>query len=103
VTTQGKFLWPGYGENLRVLAWMLERCAGKVGASESPIGWLPREQDLHTEGLNLGPDALHALLTVDAGLWRTEMADIRAYLGKYGDRLPATMLAELADTERRLG
>ena len=100
---QGKFLWPGYGENLRVLAWMLERCAGKLEASESPIGWLPRAQDLHTEGLNLGAAALHALLTVDAGLWRKEVAEIREYLGRYGARLPPTMLAELADTERRLG
>ena len=100
---QGKFLWPGYGENLRVLAWMLERCAGTAGASESPIGWLPRPEDLHTEGLVLGADALTALLTVDAGLWRKEMADIRQYLGKYGDRLPAALLAQLSDTERRLG
>ncbi|HEY2808271.1 MAG TPA: phosphoenolpyruvate carboxykinase (GTP) [Steroidobacteraceae bacterium] len=99
---QGKFLWPGYGENLRVLAWMLERCAGKAGAVESPIGWLPGEQDLHTEGLNLGADALHALLTVDAGLWRKEVADMREYLGKYGERLPKALLAELADTQRRL-
>ncbi len=100
---QGKFLWPGYGENLRVLAWMLERCAGKAGASESPIGWLPRAQDLHTEGLTLGADALQALLTVDAGLWRKEMADIREYLGKFGERLPPAMLAQVTDTERRLG
>ncbi len=100
---QGKFLWPGYGENLRVLAWMLERCAGKAGAVESPIGWLPREQDLHTEGLNLKPEALHALLTVDAGLWRKEVAEIGEYLAKYGERLPAGLVAELADTQRRLG
>ena len=100
---QGKFLWPGYGENLRVLAWMLERCAGTAGASESPIGWLPRPADLHTDGLVLGANALTALLTVDAGLWRKEMADIRQYLAKYGDRLPAALLAQLSDTERRLG
>jgi phosphoenolpyruvate carboxykinase (GTP) len=82
---------------------MLERCAGNAGAQESAIGWLPREQDLHTEGLNLKPGALHALLTVDAALWRKEMAEIGAYLGKYGERLPAALLAQLADTQRRLG
>jgi phosphoenolpyruvate carboxykinase (GTP) len=100
---QGKFLWPGFGENLRVLAWMLERCAGQAGATESAIGWLPREQDLHTEGLSLGADALQALLTVDAGLWRKEVAEIGEYLARYGERLPKALLAELADTQRRLG
>jgi phosphoenolpyruvate carboxykinase (GTP) len=99
---QGKFLWPGFGENLRVLAWMLERCAGKAGAAESAIGWLPRRQDLHTEGLDVSAEALNALLTIDPGLWRKELAEIREYLGKYGDRLPATLLAQLADSEQRL-
>jgi phosphoenolpyruvate carboxykinase (GTP) len=99
---QGKFLWPGYGENLRVLAWMLERCAGKAGANEAAIGWLPRPQDLHTEGLNLAPGALEALLTVDPVLWHKEVSEIREYLGRYGERLPPTLLTELADTERRL-
>jgi phosphoenolpyruvate carboxykinase (GTP) len=99
---QGKFLWPGYGENLRVLAWMLERCAGKVGATESAVGWLPRPADLDTRGLNVGADALAALLTVDAALWRKELAEMREYLGRYGSRLPAALLAELESTKQRL-
>jgi phosphoenolpyruvate carboxykinase (GTP) len=98
----GKFLWPGFGENLRVLAWMLDRCAGRVGAAESPIGWLPRPADLDTRGLNLAPEALSALLTVDAALWRREVADIREYLTKFGSRLPPEMLVELQNTEQRL-
>jgi phosphoenolpyruvate carboxykinase (GTP) len=100
---EGRFLWPGFGENLRVLAWMLDRCNGRAGGAESAIGWLPQPGDLDTQGLDLAPGALAALLTVDAGLWRKEIADIRAYLGKYGARLPAAMLAELETTERRLG
>jgi phosphoenolpyruvate carboxykinase (GTP) len=99
----GRFLWPGFGENLRVLAWMLDRCAGRAGAGESAIGWLPRPGDLDMRGLDLPPGSLEALLTVDADLWRKEIADIREYLTKYGERLPAAMLAELKNTEQRLG
>jgi phosphoenolpyruvate carboxykinase (GTP) len=99
----GKFLWPGFGENLRVLAWMLDRCAGRAGAMESAIGWLPRAGDLDTRGLDIPPEALEALLAVDGNLWRKEIADIREYLTRYGERLPAAMLAELKNTEQRLG
>src|ERR1700726_1779977 len=98
----GKFLWPGYGENLRVLAWMLDRCAGTAGASESAIGWLPRPADLDTRGLNVSEEALAALLTVDAGLWRKEVAELREDLRRYGSRLPQALLAELDSTEQRL-
>src|SRR5262249_4336590 len=93
---QGRFLWPGFGENLRVLAWMLDRCAGEAGATDSAIGRLPRPQDLDTRGLKLDPAALNALLTVDPALWRQEVAEIRAYLGKFGSRLPPALLEELA-------
>jgi len=99
----GKLLWPGFGENLRVLAWMLERCAGKAEAVDSPIGWLPRPADLDTSGLKASPEALAALLRVDAPLWRKETSDIRAYLAQYGERLPQELLEELARTEARLG
>ena len=100
---QGKFLWPGFGENLRVLAWMLERSAGRVGATETPIGYLPRPQDLDTHGLDLTPEALRALLTVDAALWRKEVGEIRDYLGRFGARLPVALIAELKKTEQQLG
>ncbi|MBS0581061.1 MAG: phosphoenolpyruvate carboxykinase (GTP) [Proteobacteria bacterium] len=100
---QGKFLWPGFGENLRVLAWMLERCAGRSGAADTAIGRLPRPEDLNTQGLKISPGDLEALLSVDPELWRKEAAEVREYLHRFGDRLPAAMLAELAETERRLG
>ncbi len=99
----GKFLWPGYGENLRVLAWMLDRCAGKVGATESAIGRLPRPQDLNTSGLAVSPAALAALNSIDGEIWRKELAELREYLGRYGSRLPAALLAELRTSEQRLG
>ncbi len=100
--TAGKFLWPGYGENLRVLEWVLSRCAGAVGATETPIGRLPRPQDLNTQGLEVTSDALNALLSVDHGLWKQEVAEIRRYLEQYGSRLPAELLQELSGTEARL-
>jgi phosphoenolpyruvate carboxykinase (GTP) len=99
---QGKFLWPGYGENLRVLEWVLNRCTGAVGAAETPIGRLPRPEELNTKGLDVTADALKALLAVDHRLWRKEVAEVRAYLEQYGQHLPAQMLQELKGTEARL-
>jgi phosphoenolpyruvate carboxykinase (GTP) len=82
---------------------MIERCAGRAGASESAIGRLPLPEDLDLRGLDLGPQALAALLTVDPALWRKEIAELREYLGKYGERLPGALLAELRKTEQQLG
>jgi phosphoenolpyruvate carboxykinase (GTP) len=98
----GNFLWPGYGENLRVLEWVLNRCAGRVGAAETPIGRVPRTEDLNTKGLDVSGEAMKALLSVDPVLWKKEVADIGAYLEKYGKRLPAEMLEEIRKTEARL-
>jgi len=98
----GKFLWPGYGENLRVLDWVLKRCAGTVGANETAIGNLPHPADLNTQGLSVSADALKQLLSADPALWKKEMAEVGKYLEQYGKRLPAQMLAQLKDTEARL-
>jgi phosphoenolpyruvate carboxykinase (GTP) len=98
----GRFLWPGFGENLRVLAWMLERSAGSAGAVDSAIGWLPRPEDLGTTGLAVGAESLRELLTVDHALWRKEVADVRGYLSKYGSRLPRALLEQLDTVEKRL-
>ena len=100
---QNKFLWPGYGENLRVLSWMLDRCTGNAGAAEAAIGRLPRPEDMNTKGLNVTADAIKALLSVDPTLWKKEAADIRGYLQQYGSRVPAEMLQELHGLESRLG
>ena len=98
----GRFLWPGFGDNLRVLAWMLERSAGRAGAVDSPIGWLPRPEDLNTAGLAVSSDSLRELLTVDHSLWRKEAAEVRGYLTKYGSRLPRVLLEQLETVEARL-
>src|SRR5712671_1400088 len=98
----GKFLWPGYGENLRVLDWVLKRCAGAVGADETPIGNLPHAEDLNTKGLNVSADALKALLCADPALWKKEMSEVGKYLEQYGKRLPAEMLQQVKGIEARL-
>ncbi len=100
---QGRFLWPGFGENLRVLAWMLDRCAGKAHAIDGGIGLLPRPKDLNTAGLRVSPEELRALLSVDRELWQKEVAELRAYLRGFGERLPAQMWAELEKTAAALG
>jgi phosphoenolpyruvate carboxykinase (GTP) len=91
----GKYLWPGYGENLRVLEWILERCAGRVGAQEGAIGLLPRPQDLNVSGLEIDPAVLAELTSVPAAALRQELADVRAYLQGFGARTPAALYEEL--------
>jgi len=92
--TDGKFLWPGFGDNLRVLEWMLKRVKDEVGAVETPIGLLPEPGDLNAEGLHLADEALDALLEFDAQGWHAEVAAIGEYLDGYGDRLPAPLRTE---------
>lgn len=92
---QGRFLWPGFGENLRVLAWMIERCAGRAAAHDGGIGLLPRPEEIDTRGLSVEPETLRALLSVDRELWRQELAETRTYLEQYGERLPEEMRTEL--------
>jgi phosphoenolpyruvate carboxykinase (GTP) len=101
-SADGKFLWPGFGENLRVLDWVLKRCAGTVGANETPIGNLPHAEDLNTKGLNVSADALKALLSADPALWKKEMAEVGKYLEQYGNRLPVEMLQQVRGIEARL-
>jgi phosphoenolpyruvate carboxykinase (GTP) len=98
----GKFLWPGFGENLRVLRWIIERCKGSAGARETAIGYLPATTDLDTQGLRLAPAALEELLTVNPGLWKTEFEGIGAYLEEFGERLPQALKGELAQALRRV-
>src|SRR5258706_14859035 len=80
----GRFLWPGYGENLRVLAWMLERCAGRSDAQDGAIGLLPRPQDLNIAGLDIDRSVLVELTTVPPAALRRELGEIRAYLRGFG-------------------
>ena len=84
----GEFLWPGFGENIRVLEWIIERCEQRAGAEETPIGFLPHLEDLNTNGLDIERDTLEELLTVHTDQWRDEMASVLEYLESYGNRLP---------------
>jgi phosphoenolpyruvate carboxykinase (GTP) len=98
----GKFLWPGFGENLRVLAWILDRSMGRAGALDTPIGNMPRPGDLNTAGLDISSEALAELTAVPNAAWRKEIAGFRQYLLEFGSHLPAAMLAEVDNVARRL-
>ncbi len=101
--TDGRFLWPGYSENMRVLKWMVERVHGKDGAEETPIGWVPSPGALDTAGLEVTPARLREAFRVDAGEWRDALADLKQFYDQFGPRLPATISERLTDTLRRLG
>jgi phosphoenolpyruvate carboxykinase (GTP) len=98
----GKFLWPGYGENLRVLRWIIDRCKGTAGARDTAIGYLPNPDDLDTAGLQISPAALEELLAVNPRLWREEFAGIGKYLDEFGDRVPRPLKAELRSAQDRV-
>jgi phosphoenolpyruvate carboxykinase (GTP) len=98
----GKFLWPGYGENSRVLKWVFERCDGKLHAQETPIGRLPDPAGLDTKGLDLSADKIAKLLDVDIEGWLDEVPRIKEHFAKFGDRLPQGMRDEVAALEKRL-
>jgi phosphoenolpyruvate carboxykinase (GTP) len=98
----GKFIWPGFGDNLRVLEWMLQRVDGRVDAVDTPIGRLPRPADLCTDGLALDPAQLECLLEVDVDGWQREVHAIGEYLDSYGARMPAALKTELQRTATAL-
>jgi phosphoenolpyruvate carboxykinase (GTP) len=100
----GKFLWPGYGDNMRVLKWMVERIHGGArDARETPIGFLPTPETLDTSGLRLGPAQLSEALRVDADEWLQALADLDEFYGQFGSRLPPPIARQLADTRRGFG
>lgn len=90
----GKFMWPGFGENMRVLDWIIQRCADQASAQETPIGWIPAEADLNLTGLSMAPDTLPALLEVQRDAWQVEMTEINRYLESYGERTPTALIEE---------
>jgi phosphoenolpyruvate carboxykinase (GTP) len=98
----GKFLWPGFGENSRVLRWMCERIEGKAGAQETPIGLLPNETDLDLKGLKISKENLKELLRVDIGAWREEITSLEGHFAQFGGRLPARMKKQLEALKGRL-
>ncbi len=94
---EGNFMWPGFGDNLRVLDWIIDRCEGKVGAEETAIGYLPKAEDINLEGLEgeITVDGLKSILDVDKALWAEDAKGIEEFYGKFGDKLPKELRAEL--------
>jgi phosphoenolpyruvate carboxykinase (GTP) len=90
----GKFIWPGFGDNMRVLLWILDRVQGRGAATESPIGHLPTKESLDVRGLDLSPETITKILAVDRVTWEKEIADIDVFFAKFGDRFPAALKAE---------
>lgn len=97
----GKFLWPGFGDNLRVLDWIIDRCEDNAPADDTPIGYVPRPQDINLEGLDLSTDSLNELLEIDREQWRKETELIEEHYAKF-DRLPEALKKELDDLKARL-
>ncbi len=106
---QGRFMWPGYGENLRVLQWIADRCDERASAVETPIGYLPTPEALNLEGLSLEQETLRTLLSVNPQAWSEELSAIDTYLKEFGDRVPAELQRELQsiqsqfESQTRLG
>jgi phosphoenolpyruvate carboxykinase (GTP) len=98
----GKFLWPGFGENSRVLEWIFRRLDGDASGADTPIGVVPTPSDLDLDGLDVSPDAVAAALSVDADEWRRELPTLRASFDALGERLPAVLREELGLLEARL-
>ena len=99
----GNFIWPGFGDNMRVLLWILDRCEGKVDANITPIGYVPNAEDINIEGLEgVSLDTIKELLTVDTESWLEDVQNIKDFYAQVGDRVPTAMYDELAALEARL-
>ena len=98
----GHFIWPGFGDNMRVLMWILARCEGKVSAKETPIGYVPHAEDINIEGLNIDLATVEGLLSVDKELWLEDCKAIHDFYAQVGERVPAELYDELAALEERL-
>jgi phosphoenolpyruvate carboxykinase (GTP) len=99
----GRFLWPGYGENSRVLKWIIERLEGKAAAVETPIGAVPTSDALDLSGLDITPADVESVLRVDVDEWRAEIPQVIAWFEKFGEKLPGVLWAELDALKARLG
>lgn len=99
---RGRFIWPGFGDNMRVLKWIIDRVSGKVGARETPVGLVPHLEDLNCNGLSLSREKMASLFEVNMKEWRDEVEDIRAFLNRYGNRMPREMWDEFNRLERHV-
>lgn len=100
--SEGHFIWPGFGDNMRVLDWILKRCEETVDADETAIGYVPKPEDINLEGCGVDEETLKGLLNVDTETWKKEAEGIKEFYKKFGDRLPKELEDELASLESRL-
>jgi len=101
VDEEGHFIWPGFGDNLRVLEWILKRCDNEVDADETAIGYVPKAEDINLEGLDFSVETLKGILAVDNAKWAKEAAGVEEFYTKFGDKLPAELRAELDGLKAR--
>ena len=97
------FLWPGFGDNLRVLRWIIDRCEGKVGANETPIGFLPNAEDMDLVDLDIDAETMASLIHVDKAQWREELQNVAEYFDEFGERMPAELRDQQARVLKALG
>ena len=98
----GKFIWPGFGDNLRVLDWIIDRCEDAIDARETAIGYVPYAKDINLEGTDVSAKTLEGLLEVDKKQWQAEAESIEEHYKKFGDRLPKELREELAGLKDRV-
>lgn len=98
----GNFIWPGFGDNMRVLMWILDRCEGKADAVETPIGFVPKAEDINIDGLDITVDTIHELLSVDKDAWLEDTKNIEEFYDMIGERVPAELRKELENLKARL-
>jgi phosphoenolpyruvate carboxykinase (GTP) len=101
--SEGNFIWPGFGENLRALLWIIDRCKGQGKAVETPIGYVPEENAIDVEGLDISPDVMKELLTIDKDVWADEVKSQSEFLEKFGDRLPEEIRRQNEALKKRFG
>ena len=99
---EGHFIWPGFGDNMRVLDWMLKRIAGEVDAEETAIGYVPKAEDINIEGLDMSVDTVRGLLAIDKENWKKEVEGIKEFYAKFGDKLPKELAKQAEELESRL-
>ena len=99
---EGNFIWPGFGDNLRVLEWIMKRCYDEVDAAETPIGYVPKPGDINLEGIDVTPEVLADLVSVDKEIWKGEAARIEEFYAKFGDKLPKKLAEELEILKEKL-
>ena len=98
----GKFLWPGFAENIRVLDWIIGRLEGTNQGQESPVGTVPRAGELNTAGIDVDENTLDELLEIDPEAWSKEVESIREFFEEFGERMPGQLFEELAKLETRV-